>query len=114
MSTVEEFRSRIAKLRGAENYRTWSIQVQTELEAKLVWDIITGERLKRSPPIPQPLEAKSVSEGPEDSTPKPTQPSDEHKAAYNEWTKSNATAKAIIVINSDVSIITDDYVTACT
>ena len=51
--TTDDERIRIPKLRGAENYRPWSIYVQATLESKGCWDIVTGTR--KTPATLEPI-----------------------------------------------------------
>ena len=89
--TTDDERIRIPKLKGTENYRPWSIYVQATLESKACWDIVTGTR--KSPPTPE------------------TNASDNIKKEHREYTQSHATAKSILVLSIDPSILTDDCVT---
>lgn len=89
--TTDDERIRIPKLKGTENYRPWSIYVQATLESKACWDIVIGTR--KAPPALD------------------TNASDDEKKEHREYTQSHATAKSILVLSIDPSILTDDCAT---
>ena len=90
-SLNDDERIRIPKLKGTENYRSWSIYVQATLESKACWDIVISTRR-----APSALANNA---------------SDEIKKEHQEYTQSHATAKNILVLSIDPSILTDDCAT---
>ena len=87
----DDERIRIPKLKGTENYRSWSIYVQATLESKACWDIVVGTRETPATPV--------------------TDASAQIKKAYQDYIQSHATAKSILVLSIDPSILTDDCAT---
>ena len=77
-SSNDDEQIRIPKLKGTENYRSWSIYVQATLESKACWDIVIGTR-----GAPSALD---------------TDASDEIKKEHQEYTQSNTTAKSKLVV----------------
>ena len=90
-SANNDERIRIPKLKGTENYRSWSIYVQATLESKASWDIVVGTR--EAPTTPVTIASAGM------------------KKIYQEYTQSHATAKSILVLSIDPSILTDDCAT---
>ena len=81
----------ILKLKGTENYRSWSIYVQATLESKACWDIVVGTRETPATPV--------------------TDASAQIKKAFQDYIQSHATAKSILVLSIDLFILTDDCAT---
>ncbi len=83
---------RILKLKGAENYRPWAIYVKATLESKGTWDIFGATRA-----IPATLDNK-LDHGVKD--------------AINSYKQQNISARAILILSIDSTIITDNFKTS--
>ena len=83
---------RISKLKGAENYRPWAIYIQAALESRNVWDIVTGTKV-----VPSVLSAAAT---------------EATQATYTLSVQQHATAKGILILSIDPSILIDKCTTS--
>ncbi len=90
----EDDRIRIPKLKEAENYRPRAIYVQATLESRGVWNIVRGTQV--APATPESNSEKL------------------NKDAYLEYSQKHASAKGILILSIDPSILTDKCTTNTT
>ena len=88
---IDNKRIRIPKLKDTKNYRSLSIYVQATLEYKACWNIVIGTQKVLI------MLNNNVS--------------DDNKKEYQKYTQSHATAKSILVLSIDSSILIDDCAT---
>ena len=89
ISPNKDNRMRISKLKDTENYRLWVIYVQAALESRNVWDIVTDTKL-----VPSVASAAAT---------------EAIQATYTLFVQQHATAKRILILNIDLSILIDKY-----
>ncbi len=89
---TKDDRIRILKLKGAENYRSWAIYVHAALESRAVWDIVLGTQIAHA--APEFNSEKLI------------------KDAYLEYSQKQASAKGILILSIDLSILTDKCTTS--
>ena len=89
---TKDDRIRILKLKGAENYRSWAIYVHAALESRAVWGIVLGTQIAHA--APEFNSEKLI------------------KDAYLEYSQKQASAKGILILSIDLSILTDKCTTS--
>ncbi len=90
-SSTDDDHIQIPKLKDAKNYRPWAIYVQAALESRNIWEIVTGAKVVST------VSAVSASEA--------------IKALYTSFVQQHASAKGILILSIDPSILIDKCTT---